>query len=236
MSRPEETIRLNLQEVRERIADAAVRSGRSPGDITLVAVTKYADSTAARALIAAGCLELAESRPQELWRKADELRDADIHWHLVGHLQTNKLRRTLPLLRLVHSVDSVRLLTEIERMAAELDLSVPILLEVKIARDATKHGFASDDLAPLLEQHGSKLRHVEIRGLMGMASREGDLDSARREFDALRELRDRLKSNLPANVSLDELSMGMSEDFEVAIAEGATLVRVGSRLFQGIES
>jgi hypothetical protein len=108
------------------------------------------------------------------------------------------------------------------------------LIEVKIAGDDTKHGFMMEEVATALERCGG-LEHVDVRGLMGMTSREGDLENARREFAALRELRDRLRPNAPAGVSLDQLSMGMSEDFEVAIAEGATLVRVGSRLFEGTE-
>jgi len=234
MSRQEETIRQNLQEVRGRIADAAGRSGRLPEEIVLVAITKYADASAARILFEAGCHDLGESRPQELWRKADALRDLPIRWHLVGHLQTNKLRRTLPLVTLIHSVDSSRLLTEIDRLAAELQRRAPVLIEVKISGDESKHGFTMDEGSTALEQSAT-LEHVQIRGLMGMTSREGDLGSARREFAALREVRDRLRPSVPDRVSLDELSMGMSEDFEVAIAEGATLVRVGSRLFEGIE-
>lgn len=232
MSSQAETIRQNLQEVRSRIALAARRSGRSPDDVTLVAVTKYADVSVARVLLEAGCRDLAESRPQELWRKAGALSDLSIRWHLVGHLQSNKVRRTVPLVSLIHSVDTPHLLTEINRTGAELQRRVPLLIEVKIAQDSTKHGFASEEVAAALE-HCARLDHVEVRGLMGMSSREGDSESARREFSSLRELRDRLRPSLPDRVSLDELSMGMSDDFELAIAEGATLVRIGSRLFQG---
>lgn len=233
MSRQEETIRRNLHEVRGRIADAAVRSGRTAAEVTLVAVTKYVDSQAARIVLEADCHDLGESRPQELWRKAQALAEANIHWHLVGHLQTNKVRRTLPLVSLVHSVDSMRLLNEIERAAADIQRRVAVLIEVKIAHDDTKHGFSPHEVASVL-QHGSLLEYVSIRGLMGMSSRQGNADSARREFSSLRELRDRLRPNLPDRVSLDELSMGMSEDFELAIAAGATLVRVGSRLFEEV--
>ena len=126
----------NLAEVRGRIDEAARRSGRQGSDVTLVAVTKYVDCDAARALVAAGCTELGESRPQELWRKAEALADTPARWHMVGHLQRNKVRRTLPHVTLLHSGDSLRLLEEVALAAAETGRAVPGLLEINIARDA----------------------------------------------------------------------------------------------------
>lgn len=247
----------NVAQVRGQIADAARRSGRSADVVTLVAVTKYVSSDVVRPLVDAGCRDLGESRPQLLWDKAAQLADLPIRWHLIGHFQRNKVRRTLPLVTLIHSVDSPRLLAAIDeemlskgteviaatesRSVEDLSRqsppspfhSVPVLLEVHISNDTTKHGFEPAEIEPFLAK-AAEYRHVSVRGLMGMASLEGGLDAARREFAALRNLRDRLQLNCPAGVTLDELSMGMSGDFEAAIEEGATIVRVGSALFEGV--
>jgi PLP dependent protein len=228
----------NVASVRGRIADAAVRSGRMAHDITLVAVTKYVSAEAVRPLIGAGCNDLGESRPQQLWEKAAALANQSICWHLVGHLQRNKVRRTLPLLAMIHSVDSPRLLAAIdEERDSPLPLGegtarLPVLLEVNISGESAKHGFAPETLEPLLSELAS-YRHVAIRGLMCMAGLEGGLDVARRDFAAMRHLRDSLRQHCPPAILLDELSMGMSGDFELAIEEGATIVRVGSALFEG---
>jgi pyridoxal phosphate enzyme (YggS family) len=226
-------IEANLAAVRERIAAAAVRSGRPASAVTLVGVTKYVDAALARLLVEAGLKDLGESRPQELWTKAEALADVRPTWHLIGHLQRNKVKRTLAVASLIHSVDSLRLLEEMDREAASRNVLTNVLLEVNISGDATKHGFAPDEIEPFLPPIAA-LQWVQVRGLMTMASREGDDARARREFAALRELRDRLVKNCPPNVVLRELSMGMSGDYEIAIEEGATLVRVGSALFDGL--
>ncbi len=229
----------NLTAIRERIASAAKRSGRSAGEIRMVAVTKYVDAEIALALIAAGCHELGESRPQELWAKADALKseaamNKAIRWHLIGHLQRNKIERTLPLVSLIHSGDSVRLLQAVSAAVAKTNHAAPVLLEINISGESTKHGFSAAEIERDLETI-TEMRSVEVRGLMCMASREGDIDQARREFAALRELRDRLSKIANGNIKPYELSMGMSGDFEAAIEEGATIVRIGSALFDGIE-
>ena len=224
----------NLARVRDRIAAAAGRAGRPPDDIRLVAVTKYVEAPIAAALVAAGCHDLGESRPQSLWNKAAQLGAATVRWHMIGHLQRNKIRRTLPLVHLVHSTDSRRLLAALEEEAALAESTVNVLLEVNVTPDITKTGFAANDLAPTIEWAAS-LAHVSIRGLMGMASLGGDEQAACRDFERIRRLRDELAKNCPPTVTLDELSMGMSNDFEIAIEEGATLVRVGSALFEGLE-
>jgi pyridoxal phosphate enzyme (YggS family) len=220
----------NLEAMRERIAAAAARSGRRAQDVQLVAVTKYVGPAEIRHVVAAGCAELGESRPQQLWERAEQLADLPIRWHFIGHLQRNKIRRTLPLAAMIHSVDSLRLADALEATAAELSLEIPALLEVHASGESTKGGFEPDELEPAIA-HFAAYRHLQIRGLMCMAALEGGLDVARGNFSSLRQLRDRLRANCPANVRLDELSMGMSNDYEVAIEEGATLVRVGSALF-----
>ena len=222
----------NVRQVRERIGAAARRSGRRAEDVTLVAVSKYVGAGEVRALLAAGCHDLGESRPQELWRKAEALGDASLRWHLIGHLQRNKIARTLPLVGLLHSGDSLRLLEAVNAECLREGRRLPALLEVNVSGDATKHGFRSDEVEPLGDALAA-LNGIEIRGLMCMAGREGDAAEARREFAQLRELRDRLQAAWAGRFELAELSMGMSGDFEIAIEEGATLVRVGSLLFEG---
>ena len=222
----------NLAQVRGRVADAAAISGTAAADITIVAVTKYVDVETTQMLFEAGCVDLGESRPQQLVEKATELSDPRIRWHLVGQLQRNKIRRTLPHAALIHSVDSQSTLLAIDRIGGELSITANVLLEVNTSGEQAKHGLSTDEVAPLLETAG-ELRHVHVQGLMCMAALSGDDDIARRNFRDLRALRDRLRASCPDSVSLDTLSMGMSGDFEVAIAEGATMVRIGSALFEG---
>lgn len=220
-----------VAEVRGRIGDAARRSGRKPDEVTLVAVSKYVGLDAIQELLAAGCDDLGEARPQDLWKKAELLHDVPLRWHLIGHLQTNKVRRTLPTVALLHSVDSERLLAVIESAAAAQGRDVSVLLEVNTSGDLAKHGFGIDAVQTAIERTAD-WPHVKVRGLMTMAALEGGPEIARRNFASLRALRDRLRRLAPAHVSLDELSMGMSDDYEIAIEEGATLVRVGSALFE----
>ena len=221
----------NVAEVRGRMAAAAARAGRKVGDVRLVAVTKYVGPDEIRALVAAGCTDLGESRPQQLWDRAAELCALPIRWHMIGHMQRNKVDRTLPLAAMIHSVDSLRLAEAIDDAAGKLDRKVPILLEVNISREAAKHGFAPEEIEPFLPKL-IDLTHIEVRGLMCMAGLEGGNEEARRDFANLRTLRDRLRAIGSASICLDELSMGMSGDYEIAIEEGATIVRVGSALFE----
>lgn len=223
----------NVAAVRQRIDQAARRAGRDPASVRLVAVTKGADEAQTRAVVAAGCRDLGESRPQALWHKAAALRDLDIRWHLVGPLQRNKVPRTLPLVALIHSVDRWTLLEAINAEAAAQQRPAEVLLEVNISGEAQKHGFGPQALPDVLARLG-ELPAVQVRGLMAMAHREGGADRARLDFSRLRRLRDQLRDAAPPAVSLDELSMGMSGDFEAAIEEGATLVRVGTALLEGL--
>ena len=224
----------NVERIRARIAAAAEQSGRAANAVKLVAVTKYVGPEIIRDLVSAGCQDLGESRPQAFWEKAESLSDLEVRWHQIGHLQRNKLKRTLPVSDLIHSVDSPRLLSAINATQAQLDPSQrqAILLEVNVSGDAAKHGFHENDLAEAIESALS-MKDVELRGLMAMAGLGNSGEEARRDFSRLRELRDRMAERFP-EADLAELSMGMSGDFEEAIAEGSTLVRVGSALFEGI--
>jgi hypothetical protein len=229
----------NLARVRDRIAKAAVRGGRAADAVTLVAVTKYVSIEWTAALVEAGCRDLGESRPQALWSKASSLGPQfppdGIRWHLIGHLQRNKIRRTLPWVHLLHSLDSPRLAESIEQEAGDtIGPPLSALVEVNVSGDRSKTGLPGEELEPLLVA-AAGMKSLSIRGLMCMAALDGGRETARRDFAHLRELRDAASANLPPGISLAELSMGMSGDFEEAILEGATLVRIGSALFEGLE-
>jgi pyridoxal phosphate enzyme (YggS family) len=206
--------RSRLESVRERIAGASRRSGRSPGSVTLVAVTKTVPSEVVREAMKEGVLVFGENRIQEARRKVEEVGSGAI-WHLVGHLQRNKARDAARIFEMIHSVDSPR---------------PKALIQVNLAGEATKHGAREDQLPSILEA-ASRCRQVEIKGLMILPPYDPDPQKSRRYFRGLAALAERLGREKIERVTLDELSMGMSEDFEVAIEEGATLIRVGSALF-----
>lgn len=227
-----ERIASNLSEVNDRIADAADRSGRSAADVKLVAVTKYHDAATTRLVVDAGCHDLGENRPQQLWEKAEALADEDkISWHQIGHLQRNKAARTVPLIGLLHSVDSVRLLKEVDKAAAGIGTRLSVLLEVNVSGDESKHGWQPGEMDEAVEK-AIEFKSLEVRGLMTMATLGGDDETVRRDFAHLRQLRDGLQERVGSAASLGELSMGMSGDYEIAIEEGATIVRVGSALYK----
>lgn len=236
LSQRQSQLAANVRRVRDRVADAAARAGRRAEEITLVAVTKYVDSEITRDLFLAGCQDLGENRPQGFWQKAEDLKELDIRWHFIGHLQRNKLRRTLPHVACLHSVDSPRLLEAIEEFhaarAGEPSTFTNVLIEVNVSGDAAKHGVHPDDCDAFLNR-ASQLEHVQVRGLMCMAGRGTSGLGARQDFAILRGLQERCQSRYP-ELDLSTLSMGMSGDFEEAIAEGSTMIRVGSILFEGI--
>jgi len=197
----------------------------------LVAVTKTVSPRVAGLMPELGVFDLGESRPQELWRKAEALRDIPIRWHMIGHFQRNKVERSLPLVHLIHSVDSERLLEEIESRARKLNLEPQLLLQINASQEDQKHGLEVDELEALLPR--LETMSVKIVGIMGMAALSPDPELARPAFRALKGL---IEDHRQKHHSLTRLSMGMSGDFEVAIEEGATLVRVGSTLFEGLEA
>jgi PLP dependent protein len=220
----------NLAAVEERLRAACRRAGRARSEVTLVAVTKTVSAEIAALLPELDVHDLGESRPQELWRKAAVV--PWVHWHLIGHLQRNKIERTLPLVERIHSVDSVRLLEALEAACRQASRSLPALLEVNASRESNKNGFTPEDV-PGLAAKLAALQHLRVDGLMTMAAYEEDPERTRPTFAALRKLRDRLAMELGR--PLPQLSMGMSNDFEIAVEEGATLVRLGTVLFEGIE-
>ena len=206
---------------------SAIRQLRTelPSTVQLVAVSKFKPAEDILAAYAAGQRDFGENRPQELAAKAPVL-PADIRWHFIGHLQTNKVKLVVPHATLIHSVDSEKLLAEIDRVARSLGRRVDILLEVHIASEASKQGFLPEEAEALARRIGD-YPSVRLRGVMGMATFTSDTDQVRREFRTLKALSERL-SDIP---DCDQVSMGMSEDWPVAVEEGTTIVRIGTLIF-----
>jgi pyridoxal phosphate enzyme (YggS family) len=229
----EQLLRRNLESVCERIKASARLSGREPDAVRLVAVTKRNPPEQVRPLVEAGAVDLGENYPQELWRKVEALADLPVRWHLIGHLQSNKARKTLPMVRVIHAVDSLKLLQTLDGLAQELPDPPTVCLQVNTSGEASKHGWAPDQISRDAEAIAA-CRTIPIVGLMTMAAFDTTAETARPSFRQLRAIRDELRAR--TGLPLAELSMGMSNDFEAAIEEGATLVRIGSALFEGIES
>jgi len=226
------TLAQNWHAACDDVHQATVAAGRTPGDVRIVGVTKYVDSITTAALVDAGCKDLGEARPQQLAEKAADLAaHSGLRWHLIGSLQRNKVRRTLEIAATIHSIDSLKLLRFVDTVAGELNVNPTVLLEVNISGDESKHGFTSHELMQSIDDIcGTK--NGRIVGLMAMAGLDANLSESQTQFAALRSLRDRLSQ--VSGLELPELSMGMSGDFREAIAEGATMVRIGTRLFNGL--
>jgi len=222
-------LRERLGMIRSRLADAARRAGRLPEEITLVAVSKTVDPGRIREAIQAGQTTFGENRVQEARAKVAEV-GAGAVWHLVGHLQHNKAREAARIFQMIHSVDSVELLKDLDRHAGEHNKLLEVLVQVNVAREATKHGAEESQVQAILEAAGS-LRSVRVVGLMILPPPPANPEASRPAFRRLKELADRLAGERHENLSLRQLSMGMSDDFEVAVEEGATLVRIGRALF-----
>jgi pyridoxal phosphate enzyme (YggS family) len=249
----------NLNSVRDKIATACSLSGRQTQAVTLVAVTKNVPAEVCNALVSLGCHDLAENRPQVLWEKTSHVPEKNndcLRWHFIGHLQRNKSARTLPLLSTLHSLDSLRLAEQIAKdlssnstspaPAGSIPENLPnnstshgngkklrVLLEVNVTSDTSKTGLLPTDAIEVLKRYASNPEwhnRWDLCGLMGMSSLDGTSDLRRSQFASLRSLRDLWQNEFGLN--LPELSMGMSDDFQVAIEEGSTMVRIGSLLYR----
>lgn len=212
----------------ERIASAAERVGRDPASVRLIGVTKGRDAALVREAVAAGLRELGENRVQEAVAKIEAIGPGPI-WHLVGHLQRNKAKLAVQRFQVIHSLDSLRIAEAVDRAAGEYGRRVPVLIEVNITGESTKYGLAPGEVAGLVERVLA-CSFIEPIGLMTVAPLAKDPEAVRPVFRELRELRDRLRDGV-AGEAFRELSMGMTDDFEVAIEEGATMVRLGRALF-----
>jgi len=217
----------NLERVREQIAQAAAKAGRDVKDVELVAIAKTHPAEKVREAVEAGQTLFGESRVQEARVKISEL-SSNIRWHFVGHLQKNKVRQALPLFEMIHSVDSLALAQDVNRIAEEEGLYPRVLLEVNVAGEGSKFGFAPDDLREQMEALLA-LPRLSIEGLMCIPPLAVESEDSRKFFVQVRELRDSLEKEF--NIKLPQLSMGMTQDFPIGIQEGATLVRVGTAIF-----
>jgi pyridoxal phosphate enzyme (YggS family) len=237
---------VKLDEVRERIAAACAKAKRDPSEVTLIAVTKTAAPEQIRELLQLGVGDLGESRVQVLQQRAAQVNEffarqqahgaenlpAKLRWHMIGHLQRNKIKPVLPLVSVIHSVDSLRLAEELDAHAAKANRKLPVLMQVNASEEPQKSGVAVGAAVPLAEQIGT-MDSLQIMGLMTMAPLDGDEKTVRQTFARTRELFDEIKFNKIGGSAMRHLSMGMSNDFEHAIMEGATLVRIGTLLFGG---
>lgn len=223
-------IKDNVKRVMEEIAQAAVSSGRNPEDITLVGVTKTVSSAKARELMEAGVKNLGENRVQSLLEKYDALKDEPV-WHLIGHLQTNKVKYIADKVSMIHSVDSLRLAEEIDRRFGAVGNTADILVQVNVSGEESKFGIRPEDTFQLMESL-SQLKNIRVCGLMTMAPKTDHPDGCRKFFYGLHKLSVDIQEKKYDNINMRHLSMGMSGDFREAILEGATIVRIGSALFR----
>ena len=221
-------IQEKIREVLEKVEKAALRSGRKPSEVTLVLVTKNVPPLRIREAFEAGAREFGENRLQELLQKKPEL-DPAIRWHFVGRLQTNKVKSLVGEVGLLHSLDRLELLEEIQKQAEKKDLKMDSLIQINTTGEATKAGFAPEKTEAAVEAI-RRFPRIQLRGLMTIGPLQGDEGSIRKSFARLRELRDGLHRQFP-DAGIRELSMGMSSDFEWAVEEGATLVRIGTAVF-----
>ena len=225
-----DVISARADEVRARLDRAAARVDRDPSTIRIVAVTKQFPVSHTRAVVTVGLLNVGENRVQEGLQKIEATPDIEITWHLIGHLQSNKVRRAAAAFDWIHTVDSVGLLERLDRSAGEAGTNPILLVQINLGQEAQKSGARTDD-APAIFEAAARCEHARVRGLMTMPPWSKDPTAARPFFRELRELRDRLRSSGVDPNALRELSMGMSRDLEIAIEEGATIVRVGTGLF-----
>lgn len=220
----------NVKRVMEEIARAAAASGRKPEDITLVGVTKTVTAAQAKELIDAGVSNLGENRVQGLLDKYETLKDEPA-WHLIGHLQTNKVKYIADKVSMIHSVDSLKLAEEIDRRFQMAGRTANILVQVNVSGEESKFGIQPEDAFPLMESL-SQLKNIQVCGLMTMAPKTDHPDDCRKFFYGLHKLSVDIRDKKYDNINMGQLSMGMSGDFREAILEGATMVRIGSALFQ----
>lgn len=227
-----EDICQNLDNLQNRIRKACENAGRNPDEITLVAVSKTKPLEAMKEAFECGQIHFGENRAKELQDKMDSWDEQAIQWHMVGNIQTNKIKYMVERVNWIHSIEKAKYLREIEKRASRIDRVINVLIQINISGEEQKSGCEPDDLKKILE-YAQGLDHVRVRGLMGMATfvDPEDVEKVRPEFRLLRELRDEHRSWENGNIKLDELSMGMTNDLEIAIEEGSTMVRVGRAIF-----
>ncbi len=222
-------IRENLEIVEKNICDACKKAGRDRSEVTLIAVSKTKPVSDLREAMACGITVFGENKVQEIRDKTAEITDP-LSWHMIGHLQVNKVKYLPGVVCMIHSVDNVKLADEIEKQAAKHDLVMDVLVEVNMAHEDTKFGLSPDEVVDFVKEISTN-EHINIRGLMTIAPYTDDPESNRVYFKGLRELKDKINAMGIDRVNMDTLSMGMTGDYQVAIEEGATFVRVGTGIF-----
>ena len=220
----------NINSIREKISRACARAGRSTSEITLLAVGKTFPSSAVREAVRAGVADVGENYVQELLSKRGDLSGSDVRWHFIGHLQSNKVKNVAPWIHMIHAVDSTALAIEIDRRAAKAGRVIECLLEVNTTGESTKFGVAPGDVTALVKSL-APCANISLGGLMTIGPFLPDPEGSRPMFRRLRELKGEIGSLSQVNVTMRHLSMGMTGDFEVAIDEGATLIRIGTAIF-----
>ena len=231
-------IQQNLLEIKQHIAQIAEKSGRNAAEVKLVAVSKTYPYTAIKSAMETGQLDFGENRPQEMLEKYEILQAENaelytqIQWHLIGQLQRNKVKYIAPFVQLIHSVDSEKLLQEIDRQANIHKRTIDCLLQINISEEEQKSGMEEAE-AEVILQHISNFPNIRIKGLMGMAAFTDDMQIVRAQFRRLRLAKERFSCFENTQIEMKELSMGMSGDYEIAISEGATLIRIGTAIFGG---
>lgn len=223
-------MKAQIEAIHHRIEKAAISAGRKPASVRLVAVSKTVPVEQVRAAIQGGITLLGENYIQEAREKIEALQELPVAWHFIGHLQSNKAKYAVRLFDLIHSVDSIKLARELDRQACKIDKIQDILIQVNTGKEASKSGVDVGDALTLVREAG-QMKNVAIKGLMTLPPYFNAPDRVRPYFQALRELRDRIRAESLPGIAMDELSMGMTGDFEAAIQEGATLVRIGTALF-----
>jgi PLP dependent protein len=219
----------NVQKIRSIIARQAAAAGRDPAAITLVAVTKTVAPELIKEVLAAGVTDIGENKVQEAIAKSAQL-VSGVHWHLIGHLQSNKVKAAVKLFELIHSVDSLKLAEAIDQEAGQAGKKQRILIEVNISGEESKYGCSPDNTLDLVKSASTR-NNLKIEGLMTMAPFTDDKNRIQAVFQGLREVKDKIASCQIPNVEMEHLSMGMSHDFEIAITEGATILRIGTAIF-----
>lgn len=224
------SIKENLEAIEEKIQSACDRAGRKREEVLLIGVTKTRTADEVNEAVACGITDVGENKVQEIQEKYDKV-PGDVKWHMIGHLQTNKVKYIIDKVALIHSVDKIKLAEEIDRRAAEHGIITDVLIEVNAAGEESKFGTDLDGARQLIEEVREKCRNVRIKGLMTIAPATDDPEEVRIYFKELKQLFDEYKAIKDENISFEHLSMGMSGDYEVAIEEGATMVRVGTAIF-----
>ncbi len=219
----------NILKIKQRIREACLKVGRNPDEVTIVAVTKTVPVDKIKEAINSGIVDIGENKVQELLEKRNSIEN--IRWHFVGHLQTNKVKYIVDFIHLIHSVDSLKVALEIDKRAKKINRAIDILIEVNTSGEKTKYGVKPDEVVELVRQISENCDFIRVKGLMTVAAFLPNPEDVRPMFRLLREVRDEVAKFNFKNVEMRHLSMGMSNDFEVAVEEGATLVRIGTAIF-----